>query len=90
MAALLGVSPEVVAAAVAERQKIAVPGTRAEGSNISKALSTVRARVAERVGNACILAAPTGCASFQLRFGASILHRVFWNTCWLRWPVEET
>ena len=25
----------------------------------------------------CLLAAPTGCASFQLKFGASTLHRIF-------------
>ena len=31
----------------------------------------------ERVKNACVLAAPTGCASFQLKYGASTLHRAF-------------
>ena len=31
----------------------------------------------EHVTHACVLAAPTGCASFQFRFGASTLHRVF-------------
>ena len=31
----------------------------------------------ERVRNVCLLAAPTGCASFQLKFGASTLHRIF-------------
>ena len=33
--------------------------------------------VDERVRNSCLLAAPTGCASFQLKFGASTVHRVF-------------
>ena len=27
--------------------------------------------------NCCLLSAPTGCASFQLKFGASTLHRSF-------------
>ena len=31
----------------------------------------------EHVKNCCLLSAPTGCASFQLRFGASTLHRCF-------------
>merc|ERR1712005_57456 len=31
----------------------------------------------EKVRHAAVLAAPTGCASFQLKFGASTLHRVF-------------
>ena len=31
----------------------------------------------ERVRNVCQLAAPTGCASFQLKYGASTLHRIF-------------
>ncbi len=37
----------------------------------------LRQECAERVGNVCLLAAPTGCASFQLKFGASTLHRGF-------------
>jgi hypothetical protein len=28
-------------------------------------------------GKACILAAPTGCASFQMKFGACTIHRAF-------------
>ena len=31
----------------------------------------------EVVKNSCLLAAPTGCASFQLKFGAQTLHRAF-------------
>ena len=40
-------------------------------------LSKVQDRMDEHVRNSCLLAAPTGCASFQLKFGASTLHRVF-------------
>ena len=32
---------------------------------------------AEDVRNSCVLGAPTGCASFQMRFGATTLHRAF-------------
>ena len=42
-----------------------------------KGVAAAQAKVEERVRNACLLAAPTGCASFQLKFGASTLHRVF-------------
>ena len=31
----------------------------------------------EEVRGACVLAAPTGCASFQMKFGATTLHRAF-------------
>ena len=31
----------------------------------------------ERAKNSCLLAAPTGCASFQLKYGATTLHRAF-------------
>ena len=31
----------------------------------------------EAVTNSCLLAAPTGCASFQLKFGAQTIHRAF-------------
>ena len=37
----------------------------------------VKKSIEEKVRNCCLLAAPTGCASFQLRFGASTLHRCF-------------
>ena len=30
-----------------------------------------------RVRNSCLLAAPAGCASFQLRYGATTVHRAF-------------
>ena len=31
----------------------------------------------EKQANVALLAAPTGCASFQLKYGASTLHRIF-------------
>ena len=31
----------------------------------------------ERVKKCCILAAPTGCAAFQMKYGATTLHRAF-------------
>jgi len=34
-------------------------------------------RGAASAGKACILAAPTGCASFQMKFGACTIHRAF-------------
>ena len=34
-------------------------------------------RGAQSAGKACILAAPTGCASFQMKFGACTIHRAF-------------
>ena len=34
-------------------------------------------RGAAHSGEACILAAPTGCASFQMKFGACTIHRAF-------------
>ena len=42
-----------------------------------KALAEVRKQIDGFVQNSCLLAAPTGCASFQLKFGASTLHRRF-------------
>ena len=38
---------------------------------------SVKERMEEHVTNCCRLSAPTGCASFQLKFGASTLHRSF-------------
>ena len=40
-------------------------------------VAIVEKEVEARVKNSCLLAAPTGCASFQLKFGASTLHRCF-------------
>ena len=33
--------------------------------------------VADSVRHCCLLSAPTGCASFQLRYGAATLHRAY-------------
>ena len=43
----------------------------------AKRLQQAAENAEERIRNACQLAAPTGCASFQLKFGASTLHRIF-------------
>ena len=40
-------------------------------------LSHVQAEIKEAIRRCCQLGAPTGCASFQLKFGASTLHRLF-------------
>lgn len=42
-----------------------------------KVVDVADAEVERRVANVCLLSAPTGCASFQLKFGASTLHRAF-------------
>ena len=34
-------------------------------------------RSAEESGRACLLAAPTGCASFQMKYGATTVHRAY-------------
>ena len=54
-------------------------GSAAGGRNSGErsGLKKVRETMEDCVQNACLLAAPTGCASFQLKFGASTLHRVF-------------
>ena len=53
------------------------PLQRAQLGAKTDAYAKVKDKMEEHVRNACVLAAPTGCASFQLRFGASTLHRVF-------------
>ena len=49
---------------------------RLRGADAAK-LQKAAEDVEERVRHACQLAAPTGCASFQLKFGASTLHRIY-------------
>ena len=49
---------------------------RLRGASAEK-LQKAAEDVEERVRHACQLAAPTGCASFQLKFGASTVHRIF-------------
>ena len=51
----------------------AIQRARAAGRDVSDHV----ARRDERLQNVALLAAPTGCASFQLKFGASTLHRIF-------------
>ena len=45
--------------------------------NASAAPAQLRAKREDALRNVCLLAAPTGCASFQLKFGASTIHRIF-------------
>ena len=71
-------TPEQVAAAVAARahgegqRRLAA----AEGG-VGRSVDEVTKRIEEHVRTACLLAAPTGCASYLLKFGASTLHRAF-------------
>ena len=60
--------------------------TGGAGTGKSRTIRAFAARTQEQVsqrrgpevaGKACILAAPTGCASFQMKFGASTIHRAF-------------
>ena len=53
------------------------PLQRARLGAQAEAYAKAKDKMDEHVRNACVLAAPTGCASFQLKFGASTLHRVF-------------
>ena len=82
VAEMLGVPAEEAAAAVEafdaaharlEEKKRQELVAQAE----EKASAVVFEEVEKRVRNSCLLAAPTGCASFQLKFGASTLHRAF-------------
>ena len=47
------------------------------GANVSATSAQLREQLEEALRHGCLLAAPTGCASFQLKFGASTLHRIF-------------
>ena len=73
VAAMLGVSREDVRMPQSSHSGEAVSAVETE----SHKLKNDRKDLEERVRNACLLAAPTGCASFQLKFGASTLHRIF-------------
>ena len=42
-----------------------------------RARAAAAGQAEEDVRDCCVLAAPTGCASFQLKFGATTLHRAF-------------
>ena len=71
------------AAAAAAAANDARPTTQAgveESTGPSRAAKeywAVKEKMEEHVRNCCLLSAPTGCASFQLRFGAATLHRSF-------------
>ena len=79
VAEALGVPVEEVAAYLAAEREAGERRERQEAARAPEppSVARVRAKLEERVRNSCLLAAPTGCASFQLRFGASTLHRVF-------------
>jgi hypothetical protein len=87
VAEMLGVPAEEAAAAAAafavvRERSAGVRGGRAAGADdVPPAVAELTKKIDERVANSCLLAAPTGCASFQLKFGASTLH--------LLWPLEE-
>ena len=82
---LLGVTAAQAsaAAAAAAAANDARPTTQAgvegptEPSRAAKEYWAVKEKMEEHVKNCCLLSAPTGCASFQLRFGAATLHRSF-------------
>ena len=81
VAMMLGVArSDVDAYLAAEKVNLERIGENATTKSAKKAEAAYNELVAkfeERVRNSCVLAAPTGCASFQLRYGASTLHRVF-------------
>ena len=82
LAYLLGVSDEQakeVAArhdATAEKSKEAKRKAAVDDA-VEAAVAIAVREVEAEVRDVCLLAAPTGCASFQLKFGASTLHRAF-------------
>ena len=43
----------------------------------------------EAVRDACVLAAPTGCASFQMKFGATTLHKAFGIGIYYTGPTRD-
>ena len=84
VAEMLGVSMEEAADAVsaydtahAKREKTRKTADATVGRAEEKAVAVVQHELETRAQNSCLLAAPTGCASFQLKFGASTLHRAF-------------
>ena len=44
---------------------------------VEAAVAIAKKEVEAQVRDVCLLSAPTGCASFQLKFGASTLHRAY-------------
>ena len=82
VAYLLGASDErakeVVAMhdAAAEKSKEAKRKAAVDDA-VEAAVAIALKEVEAEVRDVCLLSAPTGCASFQLKFGASTLHRAF-------------
>ena len=80
---LLGVSEAQASAAVAAAGRVSQRNAQAQGDERrepprdAKEYWDVKEKMEEHVKNCCVLSAPTGCASFQLRFGAATLHRSF-------------
>ena len=75
---MLGVSKDdaAMAAAVAKHVRSGSSSSAAT-SKQKQTYDRIVGQMQEDVKNCCALSAPTGCASFQLRFGASTLHRTF-------------
>ena len=59
------------------RSRASGDGGVSEPPRDAKEYWNVKEKMEEHVKNCCLLSAPTGCASFQLKFGASTLHRTF-------------
>ena len=59
--------------------KRSIVKSKLEGHYDSRQLQSLKVKnlIADAVRFCCQLGAPTGCASFQLKFGASTLHRLF-------------
>ena len=60
-----------------EAASVSAEQSRARSAPASRKATDRHAAVEEAIRNCCLLAAPTGCASFQLRYGAATLHRAF-------------
>ena len=80
---LLGVTPaqadaaKKAASTARSRPQAIGEGGVSEPPRSAKDYWSVKDKMEEHVKNCCLLSAPTGCASFQLKFGAATLHRCF-------------
>ena len=82
VAHLLGVSGEQATEVVAKHDAMAAKKKEAKRKAavedaVEAAAAIAMKEVEAQVRDVCLLSAPTGCASFQLKFGASTLHRAF-------------
>ena len=65
--------------------RMLITGTAGAGKSLTvraivgrrRALAAEQGRTQGQVSGSCVLAAPTGCAAFQMKFGASTVHRAF-------------